>query len=389
MGLSASSLCCIPSQSQFQVIWQPPEWEEEAKLSARQQALACEPSASSTGPPAGGGQAGGARADGTQADTADAAGGRTMAVNSSNTPDDPEVPPEAGLAKPSDASTKTANERRKKRIEIAESNYAMRRMWAVPLTVLVPFSDCERARAQVARRGRGAAVTFSALSTADALLHFAKLPGGERQRVCALNFANGVRVGGGYKTGASAQEEDLCRRLPNLYTTLNNAKRDGFYPFGPSTCSSRDKPAAYSDVLFTPGLVVARLGEDADYRMLPPKMQAKNVAVVTAAAPNVNFAKEVYDLELMYRTVEAVFIAPLLAQPETCVLILGAWGCGAFGGNPTDISNLFAKALTSDILGQLYEEVHFAIPSAEADRNADVFRETLRRHRIAFEELKL
>jgi hypothetical protein len=33
-------------------------------------------------------------------------------------------------------------------------------------------------------------------------------------------------------------------------------------------------------------------------------------------APNINFAKEVYDLRLMRNTVEAIFIAPKLQRPR-------------------------------------------------------------------------
>jgi len=277
---------------------------------------------------------------------------------------------------------------RRQRIEVAEENYAMRNAWGpVPRTIYVTHSECEKAEVQRAGK-EPTVVSFADWSTADALMYFSHQTEPSLRRVCGLNFANGARVGGGYKTGAAAQEEDLCRRLPNLYTTLNNAKRDGYYPFGPSTCYSPDEPAKYSDVLFTPRLVVARLGEEQGYQLLPAEEQAKNVSLVTAAAPNVNFAKEVYDLTFMYNTVRSIFVAPLMAQPQTAVLVLGAWGCGAFGGDPKDVSELFAQALASEDLGQLYKEVHFAIPESDrSDSNAAVFRETFRRREIAFREL--
>merc|ERR1719245_1406858 len=108
----------------------------------------------------------------------------------------------------------------------------------------------------------------------------------------------------------------MCLRLPNFYTTLHNAKKTGLYPFGPSTCRSPDKPAKYSDVLFTPGVVVARKGEEEMFELLPQEQQVL-VSIVTAAAPNVKFATEVYDLELMYQTVKSIFIVPRLKMPET------------------------------------------------------------------------
>lgn len=269
------------------------------------------------------------------------------------------------------------------RIQVAESNYKMRNTWQVPKTVLVTSSECETG--QVPCLDQDAQVTFSGWSTADALLRLTlQRPG---RRVCGLNFANGSQVGGGYKTGAVAQEEDLCRRLPNLYTSLFNAKREGLYPFGPSTCSSKDRPEKYSDVLVTAGLVVARQGEDQDFKLLPREQQVR-VSLVTAAAPNINFAKEVYDLDLMYKTVRAIFIAPRLIQPDINTLVLGAWGCGAFGGKPEDVSGLFAKALAEVNLRRLYREIHFAIPQYDpSDINAEVFRRRLAEHGIKFQDM--
>merc|ERR1712224_11080 len=125
-----------------------------------------------------------------------------------------------------------------------------------------------------------------------------------------MNFANGTRehVGGGYKNGAEAQEEDLCRRIPTLYTSLNNGLRANLYPFGPSTCKRRESPNQYSDVLYTDGLVLARHNVGEGYELLPKDQQVL-CALVTAAAPNIK-SGEVYDDELVYRAIQNVFITP-------------------------------------------------------------------------------
>jgi len=250
--------------------------------------------------------------------------------------------------------------------------------------VFVRYQDAEEQRPSLRQLATNAVVTFSTRSTADALLHFSR---DRNMQVCALNFANGSQVGGGYKTGAVAQEEDLCRRIPNLYTTLYNAKLSGHYPFGPTTCSSRENPERYSDVLFTPGLVIARKSESELYELLPEQEQARNVSLVTAASPNIP-QKEILDYPLMYNTVKAIFTVPRLMQPETKVLILGAWGCGAFGGDPERVCQLFLEALQKDGLGQLYEEIHFAIPCFDPkDKNGEIFRKVFRANNFPFSEL--
>jgi len=216
------------------------------------------------------------------------------------------------------------------------------------------------------------------MDTADALLYFAS----KGEAACGLNFGNGETAGGGYKSGSSAQEEDLCRRIPTLYSSLFNATKDGLYPFGPCTCSDASKPAKYSDVLFTSGLVVARAGEEDGFAWLPSDRQ-QAISLVTACAPNIRFAKEVNDPELVYRTIENVFKAPNLVEPELTTLILGAFGCGAFGGNPEEISELFVQALIRDNLGQPYKEVHFAIPqTSPSDNNQEVFRKVFEKYKV-------
>jgi len=273
--------------------------------------------------------------------------------------------------------------RRKRLSQIAESNYRCRKKWPIPKTCAFEQAKCAAKEAKLKKRGGAPKVSFSGWSTADAMLYFAH----QKHVVCGLNFGNGSKVGGGYKNGSVAQEEDLCRRIPTLYTSLLKAKSAGHYPFGPSTCKSPDQPKKYSDVLFTPDISLARAGEEWLYEILPPEQQAK-VSLVTAAAPNINFANEVSDLGLMYNTVKNIMIAPQVLQPKVTTLVLGAWGCGAFGCCPMDISELFARALADDTLGNYYQEVHFAIPKAEgADCNAEIFRSAFKKRHIEFFEM--
>mmetsp|Transcript_61247 Transcript_61247/g.138162 ORF Transcript_61247/g.138162 Transcript_61247/m.138162 type:complete len:308 (-) Transcript_61247:5-928(-) len=270
---------------------------------------------------------------------------------------------------------------------VADSNYQLRNRWPIPRTVTVTYTQCRQALSQARVPGwrwGGPTVSFSGMTTADALLYFGRSLG---RSVCGLNFANGARVGGGYKNGAGAQEEDLCRRIPNLYTTLHRAMKEGHYPFGPCTCRSKERPGKYSDVLFTPGAWLARAGARDGYTLLQDG--GVPVSIVSAAAPN-RKAGELSRLDLMSDTVRNIFATPKLMQPEITTLVLGAWGCGAFGGDPHEISGLFASALAEEDLGREYQEVHFAMPligGHNPSSNADVFRGTFSRRGLSWREL--
>eukprot|EP00812_Abedinium_dasypus_P011281 NODE_4849_length_634_cov_318.291883.p1 GENE.NODE_4849_length_634_cov_318.291883~~NODE_4849_length_634_cov_318.291883.p1 ORF type:complete len:149 (-),score=53.70 NODE_4849_length_634_cov_318.291883:142-588(-) len=144
----------------------------------------------------------------------------------------------------------------------------------------------------------------------------------------------------------------------------------------------------YSDVLFTQGLVVARASEERGYAWLP-EAQRTTVSLVTAAAPNIRFASEISARELLMNTMQSIFVAPAQKQPEVTTLILGAFGCGAFGGDPAEISALFVDAIKGRKLGRLYREVHFAIPKLPDATNAEAFRTTFRNEKVAFKELAI
>mmetsp|Transcript_109395 Transcript_109395/g.244442 ORF Transcript_109395/g.244442 Transcript_109395/m.244442 type:complete len:384 (+) Transcript_109395:55-1206(+) len=265
--------------------------------------------------------------------------------------------------------------------EVAMSNYQLIQRFFerdVERTNLVTHQE---RRQRVQGQGRDPLFTISTMLTGDALELFAKRlkSSGRGGIVCGLNFANGEEVGGGYLHGARAQEEELCRQFPALFTSLGRAQKHGSaYPFGACTYRRGDRDSQrYADVLFTPRVVLRRAPQREGYRLLADREVVDNIAVVSAAAPNVKNG-EVFDRELVMDAMRTIVIAPKLKEPRIETLVLGAWGCGAFGCSPELMSELFAKVLTEEKLGRLYREVHFAIPYfGGADQNARVFQATL------------
>jgi len=257
--------------------------------------------------------------------------------------------------------------------EVAEHNYMLRDFWRTPRTILVEHASCVDNLRQTNDGIPPVQITDE--STAQAMLRFAA----QKRNVCGLNFANGAQVGGGYKHGSSAQEEELCRQIPVLYTSLHNAAKQGFYPFGPCTCLSLSKPQRYCDVLYTMGLTLARGGLETGYAVMPDAQQ-RTVSLVSAAAPNLRKKEgaEVADEALVYGIIESIFLAPHVYDPQVEVLVLGAFGCGAFGNDPRDMANLFVRALREG-LGGRFKEVVFAIPPGH---NATVFKETFKQLRV-------
>ncbi|MBC7527586.1 MAG: TIGR02452 family protein [Chthonomonadaceae bacterium] len=69
--------------------------------------------------------------------------------------------------------------------------------------------------------------------------------------------------------------------------------------------------------------------------------------------------------EIMESRIDRV---PLIAQAyDYRMIVLGAWGCGAFRNDPVAVSKLFRKAILEKFLGN-FEEIVFAISDWSPDR---------------------
>lgn len=183
----------------------------------------------------------------------------------------------------------------------------------------------------------------------------------EGKRVLVLNMASERVPGGGVSSGCSAQEEELCRRT-TLYPCLSSLRRR-YYPLSPGT------------VVYTPRVDVLC---DASYNYLPVRDRVKVDVVTCAAARHARGARdnaEARGSDMEWR-ISRLF--RVCSQFPHDVLVLGAWGCGAFGNPPREMSQYFRAAL--ETIDTRSEIVAFAVlpVGARGAENLKVFREVLK-----------
>ena len=174
-------------------------------------------------------------------------------------------------------------------------------------------------------------------------------------KVVALNFADSNIPGGLYLNGEVTQEEELCRTMPSLYQSLVDS---GEYPFD-----------CYKKVLYTPNVIVMRDSHN-NYNFLDPS-EHKKAGIISAVAPN-DPAK--FNIKKVYETLKTAFLIPKIFD-ETNVIILGAWGCGAFGNDPTTIANIFLEIIRK--YGNYYKFIYFSIPPGP---NYDAFHKVFEKY---------
>jgi len=173
-------------------------------------------------------------------------------------------------------------------------------------------------------------------------------------KVVSLNFASATQPGGGFLTGARAQEEYLCRSSA-LYLAIKDSPMYAYH--------RREGHNRYSDaMIYSPDVPVFR---DDDHGLLPAAYRA---SFITSAAP---LTKHLHPEEL---TLVADILRKRIWKILTVAqahghdsLVLGAWGCGAFGNDGNQVAALFRWALEDDFKGA-FKEVTFAIVDTSPEK---------------------
>lgn len=187
--------------------------------------------------------------------------------------------------------------------------------------------------------------------------------------VVALNFASATRPGGGWRSGAVAQEETLAR-ASTLGVLLEMEEVVDFY----REKTGRESIFYTDDIILSPEVFFFR--DDSGKLIAPPVI----VSVLTCAAPNLSalhpdhpsrkdLLAEVPGILLQ----RARRIVELAWECRPKHLILGAWGCGVFGNDLKQVAKAFADAL----VGYDSMKVTFAILGPWSTVH-DTFREVLK-----------
>ena len=219
-------------------------------------------------------------------------------------------------------------------------------------------------------RGQPATVTVTKRRTLEAAQKY------KGKKVCALNFASATTPGGGVTWGSTAQEECLCR-ISTLYEHLTEKSMwDRFY--GPHRRTH--DPLYTDDCIYTPDVVVFKTDEVKP--SLLPSQRWWTVNVITCAAPNLRPDRDtgkvvnISDASLMKLHIQrARRILDVAASKGNAVVILGAFGCGAFKNPPEVVANALRQV--AEEYRYYFEAIEFAVYcSPRDDTNYQVFKNT-------------
>ncbi len=176
------------------------------------------------------------------------------------------------------------------------------------------------------------------------------------ESVVALNFASARHPGGGFLTGANAQEESIARSS-GLYACIRNNELYEINARNNFSC-------LYShSMVHSPRVPV--FGNDRGKLLKRPYL----VSFISAPAPNAyeatkrGVSQQRID-ETMLERIDRVLALALEHKHDG--IVLGAYGCGVFGNDVRAVAGAFRQLLSSsDKYGGCFKHVHFATTGQE------------------------
>jgi uncharacterized protein (TIGR02452 family) len=189
-------------------------------------------------------------------------------------------------------------------------------------------------------------------------------------KTAVLNFASAKNPGGGFLGGASAQEESLARSS-SLYASQTKNREMYEYNRSQSTFLYSDYMIYSPETLFW--------FDDNRYTFETPFI----VDVITSPAPNKgamlqhNRKDEIAQIETVFKSrIEKVLALAVVNEVES--IILGAWGCGVFRNESSEVAKYFKEVIESNFKNSFKEITYAIYDSSEKKANYLAFEEALK-----------
>ena len=170
------------------------------------------------------------------------------------------------------------------------------------------------------------------------------------KKVAVLNFANNHHMGGAPAT-ANAQEEQICRKS-TLFPCLKAMTKSFYIAHQIAYEKGELDNIGNDDLIYTPDVVVFK--EDTSLPYMLEKEDWYKVDIITSAAPQCYYNQDI-DMDIYRSRIKKILEVAKLNKVE--VLILGAWGCGAFHNDSYKVAQAFKEMLAL----YHFEKVVFAI----------------------------
>jgi uncharacterized protein (TIGR02452 family) len=183
-----------------------------------------------------------------------------------------------------------------------------------------------------------------------------------RHEACGvLNFASAKNPGGGFLNGAVAQEECIAVSS-DLY--LSQLQAPQYY----------EKNKQFRSALYTHNMIYSKsitFIRDGNLDLIRTPVIAD---VLTSPAVNAGayYRNENGSKATVMRTMETRmrYLLKLFAAKGVGTIVLGAYGCGVFGNDASDVAGLFDKLLRQEYYERYFDNIIFAV----YDTNGQQFR---------------
>lgn len=212
------------------------------------------------------------------------------------------------------------------------------------------------------RRGHIELKDETTLHAAIRLSKDLKIP---QDEIVVLNYASARNPGGGFDTGANAQEESIARQT-SLISSITQTRVREMYDY-----NRKEKSLLYSDyMIYTPGAVIFR--DDNEEYMQEPSL----TSIITCPAANLTNSKKDGNIDEIHKVMlnRCRKIIQVAILNENTAIVLGAFGCGVFHNDPYDVANYFKTILIDENYKDFFDEIVFAIVD-ESSKNFNAFKE--------------